>query len=54
MVLEKKKVFIVYFSPAGSTRHVAEVIEKQFLALGAEVSSDTLFVVLDIWIAGTE
>jgi ferredoxin/flavodoxin len=39
MVLEKKKVFIVYFSPAGSTRHVAEVIEKQFLALDAEVSS---------------
>ena len=39
MVLKKKNVFIVYFSPAGSTRHVAEVIEKQFLALGAEVSS---------------
>lgn len=39
MVLKKKKVFIVYFSPAGSTRHVAEVVEKQFLALGAEVSS---------------
>jgi ferredoxin/flavodoxin len=37
--MKKKKVFIVYFSPAGSTRHVAEVIEKQFLALGAEVSS---------------
>jgi ferredoxin/flavodoxin len=36
---KKKKVFIVYFSPAGSTRHVAQVIEKQFLALGAEVSS---------------
>jgi len=35
---KKKKIFIVYFSPAGSTRHVAEVIEKQFLALGAEVS----------------
>jgi ferredoxin/flavodoxin len=33
------KVFIVYFSPAGSTRHVAEVIEKRFMALGAEVSS---------------
>ena len=39
MVLEKNKVFIVYFSPAGSTRHVAEVIEKQFLVIGAEVSS---------------
>jgi ferredoxin/flavodoxin len=37
--MKKKKVFIVYFSPAGSTRHVAEVIEKQFLALGVEVSS---------------
>lgn len=39
MVPEKKKVFIVYFSPAGSTRRVAEVIEKKFLGLGAEVSS---------------
>jgi ferredoxin/flavodoxin len=37
--MKKKKVFIVYFSPAGATRHVAEIIEKQFLALGAEVSS---------------
>ena len=36
--MKKKKVFIVYFSPAESTRHVAEVIEKQFLALGDEVS----------------
>ena len=42
MILEKKKVFIVYYSPAGSTRHVTEVIEKQFLALGAEVSSFNL------------
>lgn len=33
----KKKVFIVYFSPAGSTRHVAGVIEKQFRALGTDV-----------------
>jgi ferredoxin/flavodoxin len=32
-----KKVFIVYFSPAGSTRHVAGVIEKQFRALGTDV-----------------
>jgi ferredoxin/flavodoxin len=39
MIIKKKKVFIVYLSPAGSTRHVAEVVEKQFLALGAEVSS---------------
>ena len=37
--MKKKKVFIVCFSPAGSTRHVAEVIEKKFLALGAEVFS---------------
>jgi ferredoxin/flavodoxin len=37
--MKKRKVFIVYFSPAGSTRHVAEVIEKQFMALGAEVFS---------------
>jgi ferredoxin/flavodoxin len=35
--MEKKKVFIVYFSPAGSTRHVAGVIEKQFHALGNDV-----------------
>jgi ferredoxin/flavodoxin len=39
MVLKKKNVLIVYFSPAGSTRHVAEVIEKQFQALGTETSS---------------
>jgi ferredoxin/flavodoxin len=37
MIMEKKKVFIVYFSPAGSTRHVAGVIEKQFQALGTDV-----------------
>lgn len=36
---KKNKVFIVYFSPGGSTRHVAEVIEKQFLTLGVEMSS---------------
>jgi ferredoxin/flavodoxin len=39
MILEKKNVFITYFSPAGSTRHVAELIEKRFQVLGAEVSS---------------
>jgi len=38
MIIKKKKVFIVYFSPAGSTRYVAGVIEKRFLTLGAEVS----------------
>jgi ferredoxin/flavodoxin len=42
MIMKKIKVFIVYFSPAGSTRHVAGVIEKRFLALGAEVSSFNL------------
>jgi ferredoxin/flavodoxin len=36
MIMEKKKVLIVYFSPAGSTRHVAGVIEKQFQALGTD------------------
>ena len=35
--MKNKKVFIAYFSPAGSTRHIAEVIEKRFMALGAEV-----------------
>ena len=39
MVLKKKNVFIVYFSPAGSTRHVAKVIEERFLALDTEVAS---------------
>jgi ferredoxin/flavodoxin len=42
MVSKQKKVFIVYFSPAGSTRHVAEIMEKKFLAFGAEVSSFNL------------
>jgi ferredoxin/flavodoxin len=37
--MNKKKVFIMYFSPAGSTRHVAKVIEKRFMELSAEVSS---------------
>lgn len=37
--MKNKKVFIVYFSPAGSTRHVTEVIENRFVKLGAEVSS---------------
>jgi ferredoxin/flavodoxin len=39
MLMKKIKVFIAYFSPAGSTRHVAGVLEKQFQTLGAEVSS---------------
>ena len=33
-----KRVFIVYFSAAGSTRHVAEVMEKRFKGIGAEAS----------------
>ena len=37
--MKKIKVFVVYFSPAGSTRHVAKVVEKRFMALGVEVSS---------------
>jgi ferredoxin/flavodoxin len=37
--MKKNKIFIVYFSPAGSTRHVAKVIEKRFMVLGAEISS---------------
>ena len=37
MIMEKKKVLIAYFSPAGSTRHVAGVIEKRFRALGTDV-----------------
>jgi ferredoxin/flavodoxin len=40
--MEKQKVFIVYFSPAGSTRHVAMVIERQFQALGSDVSVSDL------------
>jgi len=40
--MKKKKVFIVYFSPAGSTWHVAKVIEKRFMTLGAEVFSSDL------------
>ena len=39
IIMKKKNIFIVYFSAAGSTRHVAGVIEKQFLLLGAEVST---------------
>jgi len=35
--MQKNKVLIVYFSPSGSTRHVAGVIEKQFQTLGAHV-----------------
>ncbi|MGD9335094.1 MAG: hypothetical protein PVJ50_08935, partial [Desulfobacterales bacterium] len=37
--MKNKKVFIVYFSPAGSVRHIAGVIERKFLELGTEVSS---------------
>ncbi|GBC62472.1 4Fe-4S ferredoxin [Desulfonema ishimotonii] len=36
MEAKGKKIFIVYCSPAGATRHVAEVIENQAGELGAE------------------
>ena len=39
MAIENKHVLVVYFSPAGSTRHVAKVMEKKFEALGTEISS---------------
>jgi len=38
MAKNNKKVFIVYFSPAGSTGHVAKVMETTFNDLGTEVS----------------
>jgi ferredoxin/flavodoxin len=38
MARDGYKVFIVYFSPAGSTRHVARVMEKRFKELGIEPS----------------
>ena len=38
MARDGSKGFIVYFSPAGSTRHVARVMEKRFKELGIEPS----------------
>jgi len=38
MARDGYKVFIVYFSPAGSTRHIARVMEKRFRELGIEPS----------------
>jgi ferredoxin/flavodoxin len=38
MAKDGKKVFIVYFSPSGSTRLVAGVMEKRFKELGIEPS----------------
>ena len=35
--MEKKKVLIAYFSPAGSTQHVAGIIKNKFQALGTDV-----------------
>lgn len=35
-------VFMVYFSPAGATRHVAEVIETQFQTLGTRTAKFNL------------
>lgn len=38
MAIKGNRVFIVYFSPSGSTRHVARVMEKRFKELGIEPS----------------
>jgi len=38
MAKDANRVCIVYFSPAGSTRHVAQVMEKRFKELGVEPS----------------
>ena len=38
MAKDGNKVFIVYFSPAGSTSHVARVMEKRFKELGIKPS----------------
>ena len=38
MARDGSKVFIVYFSPAGSTRHVARIMEKRFKQWGIEPS----------------
>ncbi|MEJ2366151.1 MAG: EFR1 family ferrodoxin, partial [Deltaproteobacteria bacterium] len=38
MARDGNKVFIVYFSPAGSTRHVARIMEKRFKEWGIEPS----------------
>ena len=38
MSVNGKRVFIVYFSAAGFTRHIAEVMEKRFKVLGLEPS----------------
>jgi ferredoxin/flavodoxin len=38
MAKDGNTVFIVYFSPAGSTRHMARVMEKRFKELGIEPS----------------
>jgi ferredoxin len=38
MARDGNRVFIVYFSPSGSTRHVARVMEKRFQELGIKPS----------------
>ena len=38
MAKDGNKVFIVYFSPAGSTRHVARIMERRFKEWGIEPS----------------
>ena len=38
MEKDGNKVFIVYFSPSGSTRHVVGLMEKRFKQLGIKPS----------------
>jgi ferredoxin/flavodoxin len=38
MANDGNRVFVVYFSPSGSTRHVARVMEKRFKELGIDPS----------------
>jgi ferredoxin len=38
MPVMSNRVFIVYFSPAGSTRHVGQVMERRFIELGVNPS----------------
>jgi ferredoxin/flavodoxin len=42
MAQDDADVLTVYFSPAGATRHVAEVIEAQFQTLGAKTAKFNL------------
>lgn len=42
MTTKDSRIFVVYFSPAGTTRHVAEVIGAQFQLLGAKTKKFNL------------